>query len=642
MSEVISGDAGRIGFLLKGDYNADATYDFLDVVHYNGSSYVAKKETTGNIPVYDNEFWHIFASGAQGGDSGDTTDYEDLSNKPSLNGVELSGNKSLSEIGIGIMNLEKVGLGKPDGTTITVDEDGTMHSGGGSEGNFASRAIYGDDSISLGRAEESVVGGKSIVFGVNLDVSGKKSMSIGEENVVSGINSFSGGYHNKISGNNAFSIGNYNELIGVNSFSNGYGNKTIGINSTTLGSNNVSVDSHSFSEGCGNAVLGYGSHAENSQNIAGAEHVFKIESYDSSEKKFTFDDTFDGFSDAWSALKSGSSLHIANTYYIGESSIYTVELIETDGKSVYVKEAIPESNFDVLYATMIKVDGNYSACHVEGMRNIAMGWYSHVEGRENIAMDYGHSEGYHTKSLFNQHSQGHYNDVSLATATSSVSGASSGTAFVIGNGTSSTQSNAARIDYNGKLWCKSAYSSTGADYAELFEWSDGNPDGEDRRGYFVTMEGKKIRKASEGDYILGIVSGNPCIIGNTDMEWYGQFMRDEFGSFIKETYKEIVSDMDFDENRNWIEVEKEVEVEFYKVNPDYDPNVPYTFRLDRPEWDAVGMLGVLPVRDDGTCEVGRYCKCTGGGIATLATQRGFDTYMVTERVAENIVSVILK
>lgn len=59
-------DAGRIGFLIKGDYNASTEYDFLDVVYYNGSSYVAKTKTKGNAPESDNAYWHIFAQATNG------------------------------------------------------------------------------------------------------------------------------------------------------------------------------------------------------------------------------------------------------------------------------------------------------------------------------------------------------------------------------------------------------------------------------------------------------------------------------------------------------------------------------------------------------------------------------------------------
>lgn len=54
-------DAGRIGFVLKGEYEDTATYDFLDVVYYDGASYVAKKLTIGNVPQESDEYWQIFA-----------------------------------------------------------------------------------------------------------------------------------------------------------------------------------------------------------------------------------------------------------------------------------------------------------------------------------------------------------------------------------------------------------------------------------------------------------------------------------------------------------------------------------------------------------------------------------------------------
>lgn len=61
-----------------------------------------------------------------------------------------------------------------------------------------------------------------------------------------------------------------------------------------------------------------------------------------------------------------------------------------------------------------------------------------------------------------------------------------------------------------------------------------------------------------------------------------------------------------------------------KLSKDYDPALQqnYTERKDRKEWDYVGMLGVLPVRDDGTCQPGQFCKCGKDGIATLANTAG--------------------
>ncbi|MDE7267278.1 MAG: hypothetical protein K2N89_07430, partial [Lachnospiraceae bacterium] len=81
-----------------------------------------------------------------------------------------------------------------------------------------------------------------------------------------------------------------------------------------------------------------------------------------------------------------------------------------------------------------------------------------------------------------------------------------------------------------------------------------------------------------------------------------------------------------------------------KLAEGYDPSLQenYVERKDRKEWDYVGMVGVLPVRDDGTCLPDHFCKCGQGGIATLATERGFDTFYVIERISENIVSVELR
>lgn len=50
----------------------------------------------------------IVAEGGGSGGSGGTTDYNDLSNKPKINGVTLSGNKSLEDLGIRDMTEEEV------------------------------------------------------------------------------------------------------------------------------------------------------------------------------------------------------------------------------------------------------------------------------------------------------------------------------------------------------------------------------------------------------------------------------------------------------------------------------------------------------------------------------------------------------
>ena len=46
------------------------------------------------------------------------------------------------------------------------------------------------------------------------------------------------------------------------------------------------------------------------------------------------------------------------------------------------------------------------------------------------------------------------------------------------------------------------------------------------------------------------------------------------------------------------------------LNPDWDPSLAYVPRMQRPEWVAVGMLGKLLVRDDGSCAAGGFASRT--------------------------------
>lgn len=50
--------AGRILIIPKGDYDSTANYEMLDLVRHNGTSWLAKKESTGIEPTTANsEYW---------------------------------------------------------------------------------------------------------------------------------------------------------------------------------------------------------------------------------------------------------------------------------------------------------------------------------------------------------------------------------------------------------------------------------------------------------------------------------------------------------------------------------------------------------------------------------------------------------
>lgn len=248
----------------------------------------------------------------------------------------------------------------------------------------------------------------------------------------------------------------------------------------------------------------------------------------------------------------------------------------------------------------------------------------------SIRGNYGAAIGVYTIANVNQLAIGHYNK----NGSGSLNG-TSGTAFIIGNGAPNSLSQALRVSYAGDLYTSKGSVSSGADYAEYFEWKDQNALNEDRRGYFVTLEGNKIKIAQPKDYILGVISGQPSVIGNGDIDWQGRFIKDEFGAYIEEHFEYEVEELD--KTTNQIVKKKEVGTK-WKENPNYDSTQTYISREDRPEWDAVGMLGVLAVRDDGTCEVNGYCGVADGGIATKA-ETG---YRVIERVNDHIVKIVFR
>ena len=138
---------------------------------------------------------------------------------------------------------------------------------------------------------------------------------------------------------------------------------------------------------------------------------------------------------------------------------------------------------------------------------------------------------------------------------------------------------------DGNAYADNSWNGGGADYAEYFEWSDGNTSSEDRRGISVVLDGDKIREAVAGEEPIGVISGNPSVVGDADGDrWKGKYLRDDFGSYVWEDY-EVVND----EGETVVQQRR-------KLNPDFDPDAEYVTRENRPEWDCVGLMGKLRIR----------------------------------------------
>jgi hypothetical protein len=155
-----------------------------------------------------------------------------------------------------------------------------------------------------------------------------------------------------------------------------------------------------------------------------------------------------------------------------------------------------------------------------------------------------------------------------------------------GNGSSNLFSDKEfRFRGDGNGYCDGSWSGGGADYAEYFEWSDSNPDSEDRRGISVVLDGDKIRPALAGEDPIGVISGNPSVVGDAAWnKWSGKYLRDDYGAYIQEDY-EVVNN----EGETVVQQRR-------KLNPAFDPDVEYISREERPEWDCVGLMGKLRIR----------------------------------------------
>lgn len=397
---------------------------------------------------------------------------------------------------------------------------------------------------------------------------------------------------------------------GVNTLSFGNGSHSEGRRTWAMecshaeGTDTIAYGGYSHAEGDSTLGYGYASHAEGS----GGGSIITVTG-SANATQYTVNDT--------TSIKVGRVIRYKNNFAL---------ITAVNGTTITVNETLSSTALNSASAEVFLLVSSGVASHAEGSETIASGNYSHASGYSTIALD-------------NQFVIGHYNSTSTgAAATSSGVGTGSTTnqsLFVIGNGTSSSGANAFRVNQYGKAYCKTSYSSSGADYAEYFEWEDLNLYKEDRRGYFVTLDGEKIKIAQPGDYILGIISALPAIIGNGDEDWMNRYVYDEFGSFVYEEYEYETPILDKETQE--VKMIKQTGIK-HKENPNYDPTIIYTPREERPEWDAVGMIGVLAVRDDGTCKVNSYCQVAEGGIAT-SSENG---YRVIKRINDHVIKIVFK
>ena len=441
---------------------------------------------------------------------------------------------------------------------------------------------------------------------------------------------------NIASGSRAHAEGSTSTASGLNSHAEGFG--------TTASGSASHAEGGRFTGQVGSIASGYSAHAEGTSTTAsgGGAH---------SEGRGTVASAEAAHAEGYSTQAIGIDSHAEGYMGIAEGIASHVE-----GGIITNKEANKASGY-AAHAEGASTLASGNESHAEGRETIASGDWSHAEGIRTVASGYdAHAEGIDTQALAtNSHAGGqgtlaeYFAETTIGRWNVRKSPATSsplGDLFVVGKGTNDTaRANAFRVNHSG-VYGTGAFNASGADYAELFEWADGNPEAQDRVGHFAALEGETIRLAGPGDdYILGIVSGAPSVVGDVyDDQWQGMYLTDVFGRPIWEDVEVPDVTETFPDPENPESTISRIIIPAHterrqKLNPDYDPAQTYVPRSDRPEWDAVGLLGKLVAVDDGTCVPNGWATVGEGGAATASPER--TRYRVMARLDERHVRILI-
>ena len=362
------------------------------------------------------------------------------------------------------------------------------------------------NSISLGRAEDSEIGKYSCAIGEEVTASNHASHAEGYNTTASGEDS-----HAEGNGTNA--LGNHSHAEGSSTTASGYASHAEGGSGTTAsgyyshaeGQCTTSNSDYSHAEGNYARASGTSSHAEGEWTIATgkASHAegstttasgknSHAEGYNtttsgesshaeghSSNKvtnvitSFSTSTSNDTITTQWGTKKfclakgRGSHVEGIDNLALGESSHaegkYTKSTYMFSHSEGYYSQASGQSSHAEGESTI--ASGHYShaegynttasgnSSHAEGFKTTASGYHSHAEGEGTIATGTdSHAEGAKTIANGNyQHVQGKFN----------IEDNENKYAHIVGNGDSTARSNGHTLDWNGNAWFKGNVSIDG-------------------------------------------------------------------------------------------------------------------------------------------------------------------------------------
>jgi len=264
-----------------------------------------------------------------------------------------------------------------------------------------------------------------------------------------------------------------------------------------------------------------------------------------------------------------------------------------------------------------KIDGDYAKdfkCDTL-FADDAINGYVHVMSRGHVTAGQTTNWGFHSGEGANLYSYatGYSNKVALYPRT--VADSSNVFVAVVSDNLK------VKLRADGNCYNDGAWSTSNADYAEYFEWSDGNVSDEDRVGYSVVFDvDNTIRKATAGDdtdLIIGVVSKSAGVVGDdAELLWNDKWLRDDYNRKIMTdiTIYTWEMEIDYDDGQGVRMVEvshrhdslpdgltppPEATTEIRQeaaLNPAYDPEQNYVPRAERKEWETIGLLGKLRIR----------------------------------------------
>jgi trimeric autotransporter adhesin len=482
--------------------------------------------------------------------------------------------------------------------------------------------------------------------------------------------------------------GNTTQALAFASHAEGSGTIASGDDAHAEGENTRASGVNSHSEGTATRAEGSSSHAEGLDTIASGnfshaegDSTQAIGEYSHAEGRIVRAENFYAHAEGLETVASGLASHAEGdrTRAQGRFSHAEGEQTQSIGENSHAEGLRTAANGFTSHAEGIETNAAEEASHAEGNETAALGFNSHSEGFQTRASgdnahaegrvtrasgDNSHAEGNGTRAAgINSHAEGFQTQAAAnnshaegrrtiasgvnshaeghGTSTFSMEGAhimgrfgraTNTYSWHLANGTSDAdRSIAAIIRNDGTGIADNGWVTGNADFAEMFETLYGK---HIEPGYFVTLKGDKIRKATQLDkYILGVTSSNPAFLADAEeLRWKDKYLTDEWGN-IK--YKKVIVPPVKDKKENVLIPERtEMQPE---LNPKWDNNKQYIPRSERKEWSAVALMGKILIRDDGSCKVDEYCMPNNDGIAT-ASQVG---YRVLKRTGKNQILILL-